>query len=42
MSFELPNTDMIYIAGLPDNITEDDLATHFGTIGVIKFDKKQV
>jgi RNA recognition motif-containing protein len=41
MSFELPNTDMIYISGLPSGISEEDLSSHFGQIGVIKFDKKQ-
>ncbi|KAL3147279.1 hypothetical protein ABBQ32_002769 [Trebouxia sp. C0010 RCD-2024] len=40
MSFEEPDTDCIYISGLPQHVTEDDLAQHFGSIGIIKQDKK--
>ncbi|ORY53836.1 RNA-binding domain-containing protein, partial [Rhizoclosmatium globosum] len=32
--------DTIYITGLPDTVTEDSLAQHFGQIGIIKTDKK--
>lgn len=41
MSFELPDTDMIYVSGLPTDITVNDVAEHFGSIGIIKFDKKK-
>jgi RNA-binding protein FUS len=40
MSFDVPNTDTVYVTGLPPNITEDDVAEYFGSIGVIKIDKK--
>jgi RNA-binding protein FUS len=40
MSFEVPHTDTVYVTGLPPNITEDDVADFFGSIGVIKIDKK--
>ena len=33
--------DTIYIAGLPDTVTESDLATAFGAIGQVKHDKKK-
>ena len=39
---ETPDTDMIYIQGLPLDVSESEIATHFGSIGVVKFDKKQV
>lgn len=29
--------DEVYVSGLPDGVTEAELATHFGQIGVIKF-----
>lgn len=32
--------DTIFISGLPDDATEDQLAEHFGQIGLIKYDKK--
>jgi RNA recognition motif-containing protein len=41
MSFELPDTDMIYVSGLPTDITVNEVAEHFGSIGIIKFDKKK-
>ena len=41
MSFDVPDTDMVYISGLPPGITEDDVAQHFGSIGLIKQDKKK-
>lgn len=40
MSFEEPDTDCIYISGLSQHVTEEDLAQHFGSIGIIKQDKK--
>ncbi len=40
MSFDLPTTDMVYVTGLPAGVTEDDIAGYFGSIGVIKLDKK--
>ena len=41
MSFEEPNTDMVYVSGLPSNTTEEDIAAHFGSIGLLKEDKKK-
>jgi RNA recognition motif. (a.k.a. RRM, RBD, or RNP domain) len=43
MSFELGDNDcdMVYVSGLPPDATEADIAEHFGSIGVVKFDKKQ-
>jgi RNA recognition motif-containing protein len=38
--WEVPDTDMIYISGLPQGVTEADIAAHFGSIGIIKIDKK--
>lgn len=40
LSFDLPETDQIYVAGLPEGATERDLEEYFGSIGVIKTDKK--
>ena len=40
MSFDLPDSDTVYITGLPPNTTEETLATYFGSIGVIKLDRK--
>ena len=40
LSYEIPETDMVYIQNLPKNITEDDLAEYFGSIGILKQDKK--
>jgi RNA-binding protein FUS len=34
------NQDTVFISGLPDDISEDQLVSHFGSIGVIKIDKK--
>eukprot|EP00798_Chlamydomonas_sp_ICE-L_P031588 gene31588-6782_t len=39
-SFEMPETDMVYIAGLPDSTNEAELAEYFGSIGRLKMDKK--
>lgn len=33
--------DQIYVSGLPTDITEQQLADHFGQIGMIKMDKKK-
>lgn len=33
--------DQIYISGLPRDVTEEQLAAHFGQIGTIKMDKKK-
>lgn len=32
--------DTIFISGLPEDTTEEQLAEHFGQIGIVKFDKK--
>ena len=40
MSFALPDTDTVYITGLPPDATESSLAEYFGSIGTIKLDKK--
>lgn len=32
--------DTIYISNLPQDVTEEKLAEHFGSIGIIKTDKK--
>lgn len=32
--------DTIYITNLPQDVTEEKLAEHFGSIGIIKTDKK--
>ncbi len=31
----------MYVSGLSDNVTEEDLAAHFGSIGMLKDDKKR-
>eukprot|EP00208_Stichococcus_sp_RCC1054_P001442 CAMPEP_0206142158 /NCGR_PEP_ID=MMETSP1473-20131121/15841_1 /ASSEMBLY_ACC=CAM_ASM_001109 /TAXON_ID=1461547 /ORGANISM="Stichococcus sp, Strain RCC1054" /LENGTH=138 /DNA_ID=CAMNT_0053537043 /DNA_START=244 /DNA_END=657 /DNA_ORIENTATION=- len=41
LSFDLPDTDMIYVEGLPEGVSIDEVAEHFGSIGVVKFDKKK-
>ncbi|CAK0743944.1 hypothetical protein CVIRNUC_001509 [Coccomyxa viridis] len=41
MSFEEPNTDMVYVSGIPQDTTEEDIAAHFGSIGLLKEDKKK-
>lgn len=40
MSFDVPDTDTVYISGFPDDITEPEIAEYFGSIGVLKLDKK--
>ena len=32
--------NQIYVTGLPTNLTEEDIASFFGSIGVIKNDKR--
>lgn len=39
-SFDVPDTDTVYVSGLTTTVTEADIATHFGSIGVLKQDKK--
>lgn len=36
LSFDLPDTDQIYVSGLPPGASERDLEEYFGSIGVIK------
>ena len=43
---KLPNpflgmAQMIYVEGLPEGVSVDEVAEHFGSIGVVKFDKKK-
>lgn len=33
--------DQVYVSGLADDVTEEDLAAHFGSIGMLKEDKKR-
>ncbi|OTF70174.1 RNA binding protein-like protein, partial [Euroglyphus maynei] len=33
--------DTIFISGMPLDVTEDQLSTHFGSIGIIKMDRSQ-
>ena len=33
--------DTVYVAGLPDTVSERDIAAHFGSIGQLKQDKKR-
>lgn len=40
MSFDVPDTDTVYISGFPEDITEPEIAEYFGSIGVLKLDKK--
>lgn len=37
--FELSD-DTIFVTGLPEDTTDEQLAEYFGQIGIIKFDKK--
>lgn len=32
---------MIYVEGMPPSVTIEEVAEHFGSIGVVKFDKKK-
>ena len=41
LSFEEPETDMVYVSGFPAGVTEEDVAQHFGQIGILKQDKKK-
>lgn len=40
MSFDLPDTDTVYVSGLPDGVSEKEIEEFFGSIGIIKTDKK--
>jgi hypothetical protein len=40
MSFDLPETDTVYVSGMPAGVSEGDIAEFFGSIGIIKLDKK--
>jgi RNA-binding protein FUS len=40
MSFDLPDTDTVYVSGMPAGVSEGDIAEFFGSIGIIKLDKK--
>lgn len=40
MSWQVPDTDTVYVDGLPQGITEKDVEEFFGSIGIIKTDKK--
>lgn len=35
------NVDQVYVSGLSGDVTEEDLAAHFGSIGMLKEDKKR-
>lgn len=37
----LCNTDQVYVSGLAGDVTEEELAAHFGSIGMLKEDKKR-
>ena len=41
MQFDVPDTDTIYVSGLPAGVSEPEIAAHFGSIGVLKIDKKK-
>lgn len=41
LQFDVPETDTIYFAGLPTDITEDEVVKFFGQMGTIKLDKKK-
>lgn len=36
----LPDTDTVYVDGLPSDVCEKEIADHFGSIGLLKVDKK--
>lgn len=38
-NYEVPN-DTIFVTGLPEDTTDEQLAEFFGQIGIIKYDKK--
>uniref|UniRef100_A0A7S0YJD3 RRM domain-containing protein n=1 Tax=Polytomella parva TaxID=51329 RepID=A0A7S0YJD3_9CHLO len=40
LTFNVPDTDTIYVSGLPKDVTEDEIAGYFGSIGILKIDKK--
>ncbi len=33
--------DQVYVSGLPKDVTEEDIVAHFGSIGMLKIDKKR-
>lgn len=35
------SADQVYVSGLSQDVTEEDLASHFGSIGMLKEDKKR-
>jgi len=37
----MAGNNMIYVGGLPDTVTVEDLSSIFGSIGQIKFDQKK-
>ena len=37
---EIQSDNQIYVSGLPMNLNEEDIAQYFGSIGVIKNDKR--
>lgn len=39
-NFETVQHDTIFISGLPEDTTEQQLTEHFAAIGIIKFDKR--
>ena len=38
--FKIQSDNQIYVSGLPMNLNEEDIAQYFGSIGVIKNDKR--
>jgi hypothetical protein len=38
---KMSGNNMIYVAGLPDTVTEAELSGVFGSIGQLKFDQKK-
>lgn len=37
----MTGADQVYVSGLPSDTTEADIEAHFGSIGVLKVDKKR-
>ena len=33
--------DQVYVSGLPKDVTEEDIVEYFGSIGMLKIDKKR-
>ena len=40
-SWDVPETDTVYFSGVPPDTTEAHVADHFGTIGILRVDKKR-